>query len=124
MIAAIILYLLHGALFGCAARRVSEYRGEMDGFWWGFWLGCLGLMIVIFRSSSFEEVHTAPPGSRIRQSWRCPKCNARNPVGKEKCQSCGTAKDAGVPSRICPSCGVKNKAENGACFACGHTFEN
>lgn len=124
MIAAIIIYLLHGALFGHAARRVSEYRGESDGFWWGFWLGCLGLLIVIFRSSRQTEVRATQPGSGIRQSWRCSKCNALNPVGKGNCQSCGTSKEAGAPSKICLSCGAKNKAGNAACFACGHAFEN
>lgn len=92
MIAAILIYLLRGALFGWAARRVSEYRSEPDGFWWGFWLGSIGLLFVIFRKPSLQEVKSTPPGSSIRQSWLCTKCGARNPVGKERCQSCTAPK--------------------------------
>lgn len=124
MLLAIILYLLHALLFGYAARRVAEYRNQPDGFWWGFWLGALGLLIVVFRSDGQTEVRTAPPGSSIRQSWRCSKCGARNPVGKEKCQSCGASKKLPETVKVCPACGAKNKAVNNHCFACGHSFEN
>jgi len=124
MLAAIILYLLHAVLFGYAARRVTEYRSQPDGFWWGFWLGGIGLLVVIFRSNEQTEIRTAPPGSSIRQSWNCVKCGARNPVGKESCQSCGTSRNAPDPVKNCPFCGAKNKAANTTCFACGQAFEN
>ena len=65
MLFAIILYLLHAALFGYAARRVTEYRNQPDGFWWGFWLGGIGLLVVIFRNDGQNEIRTAPPGSSI-----------------------------------------------------------
>lgn len=124
MFMAIIIYLIGGLIFGSAARRVSEYRAEPDGFWWGFWLGGIGLLIVIFRRSAVEEVHTAPPGSSARQSWLCSQCGARNPAGREQCQSCSAMRDAPNPTRNCPACGAKNKALNANCFACGHSFEN
>ncbi len=124
MFFAMLLYLLHAVLFGYACRRVTEYRAQSDGFWWGFWLGALGLLFVIFRSDNQSEICTAPPGSSIRQSWRCPKCDALNPVGKGNCQSCGASKEERVPTKICLSCGAKNKAHNARCFACGGSFEN
>ena len=123
VLTAIILYLLGAIVFGYAARRVSEYRGESDGFWWGFWLNWLGLLIVIFRRSAGQEISTAPPGS-LRQSWLCSKCGARNPAGREQCQSCLAQRHVASPMHHCPSCGAKNKATNSQCFACGHSFEN
>jgi len=123
MLMGIIVYLIHGLLFGYAARRVSEYRGEPDGFWWGFWLGWIGLLVVIFRKLSMQELQTSLPGSSVRQSWLCSKCGARNPAGKEHCQSCGTLKETLNPTKFCDSCGAKNKAANKSCFACGYSFE-
>ena len=124
MLMGIIVYLIHGLLFGYAARRVSEYRGEPDGFWWGFWLGWIGLLVVIFRNQTTQEISTSLPGSTMRQSWLCCRCGARNPSGKDQCQSCGTPKETFISTRICASCGAKNKAANQKCFACGHSFEN
>ena len=124
MLVAIIFYLLHAVLFGYAARRVTEYRSQPDGFWWGFWLGGLGLLVVIFRSNEQTEIRTAPPGSSIRRSWRCVQCGARNPVGKENCQSCGASRNAPDPVKNCPFCSAKNKAVNTTCFVCGRAFEN
>lgn len=124
MLIAVIGYLIHGLIFGYAARRVSEYRGQPDGFWWGFWLGGIGLLIVIFRKAAAQEIPTSPPGSSMRQSWLCSKCGARNPSGRELCQSCTSPRDMPAPVKTCPGCGAKNKAANANCFACGQPFEN
>lgn len=124
MLLAMILHLAGSLIFAGAARRVSEYRGEPDGFWWGFWLNWIGLLIVIFRRSAVQAVRPAPAGSSVRQSWLCGKCGARNPGGCEQCQSCRTMRDAPVRMRHCPACGARNKAANTHCFACGLTFEN
>lgn len=123
MIAAIILYLIHAVLFGFAARRVAEYRQQPDGFWWGFWLGALGLLLVVFRPDHRMEVRSVSSGSTIRQSWHCAKCGARNPAGRENCQSCGASRAVPAAFKHCPSCGAKNKAANTDCFACGYLFE-
>lgn len=124
MLAAIIMYLLGALVFGYAARRVSEYRGEPDAFWWGFWLNWVGLLIVIFRHNAGQEMRTTAPGSTLRQSWLCPKCGARNPAGREQCQSCSAQRHMPASIRHCPACGAKNKATNSQCFACGRSFEN
>jgi len=123
MLIAIILYLIHGLLFGYAARRVSEYRGEADGFWWGFWLGWLGLIVVIFRKPATQEIPASPRGSSVRQSWLCSKCGARNPCGKEQCQSCGASRKTPDPTKACAACGARNKAGNESCFACGQPLK-
>ena len=91
MLAAIILYLLHAVLFGYAARRVTEYREQPDGFWWGFWLGAFGLLMIIFRSPVSAEIRTEAPGSSIRQSWLCSKCGANNKPANATCFACGQA---------------------------------
>jgi len=119
MLWAIIVYLIGGLFFGYAARRVSEYREMPDGFWWGFWLGWLGLFIVIFRKPA-ATVAVGTPG----RNWRCVKCGTYNSEGRERCQTCGASCDAPDPTKICSSCGAKNKAVNASCFACGHSFES
>ena len=119
MLMGMAIYLIGGLLFGFAARHVSESRGEPDGFWWGFWLGWLGLLIVIFRKTAQPESVSAPG-----RKWRCVKCGTYNSEGRESCQTCGAACNTPNPTKVCVSCGARNKAVNTNCFACGHCFEN
>ena len=123
MLMAIIIWLLHAALFGCAARRVSEYRNLPDGFWWGFWLGVPGLLIVIFKTADAPENSLQAAGSVSAERWRCCKCGTCNSEGRLRCQTCGAACDMPDPVKICFSCGAKNRAANTNCFACGKPFE-
>ncbi len=99
MIAAIIIFLLRGAVFGYAARRISEYRNEPDGFWWGAILGTVGLLIVTLKPSTVGETIVY---ARPEKPTREPKVLKKN----------------------CPNCGALNNIGNSACFACGKSFQN
>ncbi len=48
-IAYIIAYLLIGVVFGFICKAISGSRGMEGGFWWGFFLGIIGIIIVAVR---------------------------------------------------------------------------
>lgn len=43
--------LLQGVLFGCITMYISETKGYHGGFWWGFFLSLIGVLVVGFRPS-------------------------------------------------------------------------
>lgn len=42
-------YIANGVLFGFITDAISESKGYYNGFWWGFFLGLLGLIVVAVR---------------------------------------------------------------------------
>lgn len=46
---AICVYIVQGLIFGLITRSVASSKGYDGGFWWGFFLGILGLIVVAVR---------------------------------------------------------------------------
>lgn len=116
MFAGLLVMTGYRCLFGMLAQRISALRGKEGGFWWGFWLGVIGLMVVAFRKPDTEAVQvSASPATR----WMCLSCGAKNPAGAEKCLSCMADRNARPRKKACPACGAVNNKNNQNCFACG-----
>ena len=49
MTVALIVYLVIACIFGLVTKRVNENRGREGGFWWGFFLGVIGIVVVAIR---------------------------------------------------------------------------
>ena len=90
--------IIVGCIFGVATKKINESKGYFGGFAWGFWLGLIGLLIVLFRSDApytntdsiiispdQKEYAPAPDGG-----WTC-KCGRGNANYVTSCV-CGVSK--------------------------------
>lgn len=58
---AVFCIAISGVIFGTIAIGISEKKGNDEGnagFWWGFWLGLLGLLIVAFQPNNKSRAET------------------------------------------------------------------
>jgi phage FluMu protein Com len=67
-------------VFGAIGMVAASSKGNAAaGFWWGFLLGPLGIIIAMLM-----------PASAGRMKKRCPHCKAALPAHKvQRCQACG-----------------------------------
>lgn len=49
IIIAVCVFLVQGLIFGFITRAIADSKGYDGGFWWGFFLGLLGLIVVAVR---------------------------------------------------------------------------
>lgn len=45
----VVMYLIFAIIFGFIAKHISSGRGMEGGFWWGFFLGIIGIIVVAVR---------------------------------------------------------------------------
>lgn len=43
----IISYTLFGIIWGLATQSIGKSKGHQNCFWWGFFLGLIGLIVVV-----------------------------------------------------------------------------
>jgi len=134
--AVIIGYLVSGIIFGLIAKHVAESKGYDGGFWWGFFLGLIGLVVVEFRpnintseSTNYEPRYGNSPSCSSYSSlnsnnnttgtWFC-ECGATNSNSLNYCLRCRRDRSPASyqPKITCPHCGAQNRATNINCFAC------
>lgn len=129
----LIGYLISGVIFGLITKYVAESKGYDGGFWWGFFLGIIGLLVVGFRPNinTTETTNYAPryggPSSSMSSSsntsssgtWVC-ECGASNSNSLNYCLRCRRDRSAVnyQPKITCPHCGAQNRSTNTECFAC------
>ena len=98
----IFLILINACIWGLATFTINSNKGYYtNGFWWGFWLGIYGLLVVLCK----QENHTYYPQRKEpgRQDRLQPVTEPQTvPNGGWKC-SCGRAHPVYVSS--CP-CGM------------------
>jgi hypothetical protein len=86
----LIFIVICGSIFGYLTKRLNEKKGYEGGFWLGFILGVIGLIIVACKEEKrinfAEEQHLLATGG-----WKCYKCGTVNPIDKRVCR-CGVAK--------------------------------
>ena len=44
-----ITYMIVAVIFGFVTKAINNSRGREGGFWWGFFLGIIGIIIVAVR---------------------------------------------------------------------------
>lgn len=103
----IIVILINACIWGLATFTINSNKGYYNnGFWWGFWLGIFGLLVVLCKPES-HGYYYSPNREPERKDRLQPVTGPQTvPAGGWKC-SCGRAHAAYVSS--CP-CGV-SKAE-------------
>lgn len=43
----LVIYCFQGAIWGIATHCIGKSRGHQNCFWWGFFLGLIGLIVVV-----------------------------------------------------------------------------
>lgn len=66
----VIGYLINGIIFGLITQYVANSKGYDGGFWWGFFLGLIGLLVVGFRPSIEQPASPSYTESRYSQEER------------------------------------------------------
>lgn len=133
----LIGYVIGGIIFGSITAHVARSKGYDGGFWWGFFLGLIGLLVVGFRpnlntstsESSFyvsnyadhteSSISSTNPGSTYDNDWLC-ECGKHNSNRMNYCVRCRRERsmDSKLPKVTCPHCGAKNKSGNTVCYCC------
>lgn len=136
MFVALLAYLIQGIIFGAITRYVAESKGYDGGFWWGFFLGMIGLLVVGFRpnqtwqsdslnnSAYWTQLQENASGSSKHAMWRC-VCGTENPVTLNYCVRCRRNRsEVNKDDREkCPHCGAMNRKNNAVCFACSRSLK-
>ena len=133
----VIGLLIYMIVFGFITKYVAESKGYEGGFWWGFCLGLIGLLVVGFRPnvknetsySSYQSASNnylgyqtqtsrtvAPAVKKEVKKWTCIKCKADNPQKSKFCCDCGEPRHY---EWKCGNCGEINEAKVRFCFNCG-----
>lgn len=99
----IIVSVLVGCLWGAATFTINQNKGHYEnGFWWGFWLGWIGLIIVLCKPNCNYPHYSAPSQSVATPSDKPHPAIASQPVpnGGWQC-ACGRVHAAYVSSCAC-----------------------
>ena len=108
-IISLIAYLVEACIFGAITKVINEKKGYEGGFWWGFFLGVIGIIVVACRDANYS-VYDAPAGDGVyipkkvgetpidldapvpEGGWRCICGRAHQPY--ESSCACGQTKRA------------------------------
>lgn len=125
----IIVYLVYMVIFGCITKYVAGSKGYDGGFFWGFFLGIIGLLVVGFRPNTTTSGAGAEykpmyggalqASNQKKPSWTC-TCGSINPDRLDYCPICRKSrKDGEKPGDVrCPHCGAMNNASRDICVLC------
>ena len=50
-----ITWLIIAVIFGAVSKVITSNRGMKGGFWWGFFLGVIGIIVVAVRPKDKAE---------------------------------------------------------------------
>ena len=130
--------IVYGLIFGAITKYVAQSKGYDGGFWWGFFLGVIGLLVVGFKpdlnqqtsySTTQQTVHnysstsqdkneekTEQHALKAEKQWLCISCLANNPEKAKFCFQCGEPRHYDWK---CSMCGEVNTAKTKFCCNCG-----
>lgn len=82
------------SIFGVITKNINENKGYYGGFWWGFLLGWIGIIVVACKSDNTRKNYyyeneadralSAYAAEKTNQNlmmqggWRCPECGRTN----------------------------------------------
>ena len=92
--------IIISVIFGFVCKAISSKRGMDGGFWWGFWLWVIGIIVVAVRPNDNTPVYESNPRPKSRQEeekeilenggWKC-DCGTINYHYVTSCR-CGKSK--------------------------------
>lgn len=98
----IIVSVLIGCLWGAATFTINQNKGYWNnGFWWGFWLGWIGLVVVLCKSDNHYSYYSSSVDKNFPSDQPHPAIASQPvPNGGWRCE-CGRAHAAYVISCAC-----------------------
>ena len=98
----VLLRLLPGLLIagyfiglGVLSWVINNAKGRDGGFWWGFFLAWIGILVVLLRPAIRTETpvrgESVPSYIENPGAWYCPQCGRSHAVYEYSC-FCGTVK--------------------------------
>jgi len=140
----IVAFLVVCCVHGYAASHIAAskgYDGFEEGFWWGFFLGISGLLVVGFKpdkrqtsaavqpqipsespsTTAYSQSAAADPHP-TPSTWKC-VCGKVNNQNSQFCFSCRRSKSEAFAKIAdqnikCKHCGANNSQGKEFCFAC------
>lgn len=96
----IVIFIIHGIVWGKATNKVLQYRGYFydDWFIWGFLFGIATLLVAMSRPDNNANVikkraaAKKPAFTSPNTEWKCRKCKMINPPYTGTC-SCGNTRE-------------------------------
>lgn len=98
----IIVSVLIGCLWGAATFTINQNKGYWNnGFWWGFWLGWIGLVVVLCKSDNHYSYYSSSVDKNFPSDQPHPAIASQPvPNGGWRC-ACGRVHAAYVSSCAC-----------------------
>lgn len=84
----IIVSLICACFWGFITSLISESKGYDSGFWWGFWLGIIGLIVVAFKPTNYDSLKDEETDDIEFDDWTCPNCRQLNDGFASECMRC------------------------------------
>lgn len=115
----LIVTLIEACIFGAITQGINEKKGYEGGFWWGFFLGVIGIIVVACRESYYTDGYIPSGDSvyipqKVAESpidmdapvpdggWRCICGRVHYPY--ESSCACGQSKRAVLDGTATPTC--------------------
>lgn len=84
----IVIFIVVCIVWGIVTKSINENKGYDGGFWWGFFLGVIGLIVVLRKPESRPiSVSNSEREKDVlsRGGWKCVKCGGLNSSYIETC---------------------------------------
>lgn len=130
----LIVWVIIALICGFVAKHVATTREMSGGFWWGFFLGVVGLVVVAVRPNDNAKYNDL----NIKlQEYKDNKTEHTQTINKEALSKQHEwANNPNKPTKvifehrpspmddiICPVCRQKNRSNSNICFKCRTKFE-
>lgn len=99
----LIIALIEACIFGAITKAINEKKGYEGGFWWGFFLGVIGIIVVAVRPDYYTLGYNTPENAIYTSKTTAEKpidMDAPVPEGGWRC-SCGRVHEAYESSCSC-----------------------
>lgn len=99
----LIVSIILGCIFGAITKYLNEKNGYFGGFAWGFWLGIIGIIIVLCRQPAYRSAKESimrPVEKPVPNTWKC-SCGRYNAMYISSCV-CGLNKHQALSPQSAP----------------------
>ena len=140
----ILGWIVYAIIFGVITDHVAASKGYDDGFWWGFFLGIIGLMVVGFRVQKEGQVKNQERDSQLSNIQMLNDLRKQGVITdnvyqkkideilekykEESKYEEGTDGETVIPIKLgtsgykCPKCRKSQSSSEKKCVACGARF--